>query len=150
MNKNNPPRLMTDHKVSLGKIWGLSFFHHVPPPTRSRKKVALKSWKPFFHILKIEGDMANWSLEKSQSKNRWPPSINISKLKLSFPVSNLTYVAYWFSFMSRSGAIKKISIDVFLALLRTLKGIGDVIRSDVINYLNKKMFNRPTLKNLKP
>ena len=43
-----------------------------------------------------------------------------------------------------------MSIDVFPALLSTLKRIGDVIKSDVINYLNNKhLFNRPKLKNLK-
>ena len=72
------------------------------------------------------------------------------KLKWCFPVSNLTYVAYWLSYMSRTCAIKKMSIDVFPALLSTLKRICDVIRSDVINYLNNKnLFNRPKLKNLK-
>ena len=46
--------------------------------------------------------------------------------------------------------LKKMSIDVFPALLSTLKRICDVIRSDVINYLNNKnLFNRPKLKNLK-
>ena len=45
---------------------------------------------------------------------------------------------------------KKMSIDVFPALLSTLKRISDVIRSDVINYLqNKNLFNWPELKNLK-
>ena len=32
-------------------------------------------------------------LEKSQSENGDPPSINIFKLKLCLPVSNLTYIA---------------------------------------------------------
>ena len=46
--------------------------------------------------------------------------------------------------------LKKMSIDVFPALLSTLKRICDVIRSDDINYLNNKnLFNRPKLKNLK-
>ena len=46
--------------------------------------------------------------------------------------------------------LKKLSIDVFPALLSDLKRICDVIRSDVINYLNNKnLFNRPKLKNLK-
>ena len=79
--------------------------------------------------------MTNWTLEKSQSKNGDPPSINIFKLKLCFPVSNLTYVAYWLSYVSRTAGIKKMSIDVFPALLSTLKRICYVIRSDVINYL---------------
>ena len=45
--------------------------------------------------------------------------------------------------------LKKMSIDVFPAPLSTLKRICDVIRSDIINYLNNKnLFNRPKLKNL--
>ena len=45
--------------------------------------------------------------------------------------------------------LKKMSIDVFPALLSTLKRICDIIRSDIINYLNNKnLFNRPKLKNL--
>ena len=41
-------------------------------------------------------------------------------------------------------------IDVFPALLSTSKRICDVIRSDVINYLNNKnLLKRPKLKNLK-
>ena len=46
--------------------------------------------------------------------------------------------------------LKQMSIDVFPAFLNTLKRICDVIRSDVIDYLNNKnLFNRPKLKNLK-
>ena len=42
-----------------------------------------------------------------------------------------------------------MSIDMFPALLSTLKFICDVITSDVINHLNNKiLFNRPKLKNL--
>ena len=52
--------------------------------------------------------------------------------------------------MSRTCAIKKISIDVFPALLSTLKRICDVISGDVIIYLNNKnLFNRPKLKKSK-
>ena len=82
--------------------------------------------------------MTSWTLEKSQSKNGNAPSTNIFKLKLCFPVSNLTYVAYWLSYMSKTCTIKKMSIDVFPALLSTLKRTWDVIKSDLINYLNNK------------
>ena len=45
---------------------------------------------------------------------------------------------------------KKMSIDVFPALLSTLKRICDVIRSDVIYYLNNKnLFNRVPQRKLK-
>ena len=45
--------------------------------------------------------------------------------------------------MSRTGATK-MYIDVFPALLSTLKRIRDVLRNDVINYLNNKsLFNGP-------
>ena len=113
-------QLMTSfHNVDL-KFLNSNFLYFFRKSTARGVK-----WKLFVHISKIKGDIVTfWILEKSQSKNGDPPLDKYFKLKLCFPLSNLTYVAYWLPFMSRIVVIKKMPIDVFPALLSTWKRIS--------------------------